>query len=456
MDKSTTNSNTSKQRATVNKAPASVVVARYPSAVGIDVHAKVLVCAFQKMQDKEIVTEFANFQTGREGLEAFTAWCKSMDPAIVVMESTGVLWRSPYEFLENAGFTSAQLALVNARDVKAVIGRKTDEEDAKRLAEIARLGNIRKSFIPERVFRDMRILARLYQKQVSGIATSKNRFHKLLNSTGCRAGSVFSDIRGKAATAIIRTLLLDPDSFDQVVTKYSRRLRANAMQIRNALAFEIPPVIREQLADDLIRIEQEEKAAERTMQRLRALQEPYQTQIDLLQTIPGIKETAARLIFAELTDRICDYFRNSQKFCSWLGICPGNKISANKSYSGASAKGNKWLRRTLVECAQAIGLSRGVFRESFNVFKLRRGTRRAVVAIAHLLARIIYAVLKSGKAFLTNRVSKSLREELTKRVVQNAKQLNRLVPSDEPRHTLFTRDTGEVLGAVPERLLASL
>jgi transposase len=52
------------------------------------------------------------------------------------MESTGVLWRSPYEALEAAGFTADQLALVNARDVKAVIGRKTDREDAKRLAEI--------------------------------------------------------------------------------------------------------------------------------------------------------------------------------------------------------------------------------------------------------------------------------------------------------------------------------
>lgn len=457
MAKSTTKLPAHKSKSSsVITGPAHVVEARYSSALGVDVHAQLLVCAFQRMHDHKIETVFANFETGRSGLAEFAAWCKECDPCIVVMESTGVLWRSPYEALEAAGFTADQLALVNARDVKAVIGRKTDREDAKRLAEIARVGNIRKSFVPTKEFRDMRTLARLYQKQVSDIATHKNRFHKLLNSAGCRASSVFSDIRGVAATAIIRALLLEPDSFARIVAEKSRRLRASAAKIRDALAFEISPVMCEQLTDELHKIDQSEQAAERTMLRLKTMQEPYSAQISRLQSIPGIKETAARLIFAELTDQIGKHFSSSEKFCSWMGICPGNKISADKSYSGAAPKGNKWLRRTLVECAHGIGLSKCIFKETFTVFKMRCGTRRAVVAISHLLARIIYAILKTGKDFINTATRHSVRDERCKRLRREVRELNRMTPQGEPRQALIARETGEILGVVPAQFVSAL
>ena len=413
--------------------PESVVAAVYPSAIGVDVHAELLVCAYQCTEgDDQIRTEIVEFGTKASDIHAFSQWCLSKDPALIIMESTGVLWRSPYEALEQVGFTADKLALVNARDVKAMIGRKTDKEDAKRLTELARLGHIRKSFIPDKVFRQMRTIARRYQKITADIARQTNVYHKLLNSVGCRASSVFSNVRGKAASAILQALIECPEQLKEVVIAKSRRLKASPQEILDALDFSMPEIIRAQILDEREQIERLQEFAQSTMQRLRELQEPYEQYIELLQTIPGIK----------------DFFCDSEHFCSWLGICPGNKISANKNYSGVAAKGNKWLRRTLTECAQAIGLSQCVFREQFNAFKMRRGTRRAVVAIAHLLSRVIYSVLTRKKDFVFKQATR-IQDVLVDRAKQSAKRLLRMTSSGGgTAFSLVDNQTGEIIPTI--------
>lgn len=445
MKKSTPKTNSKLQ--TTTQIPESVIAALHESAIGIDVHAELLVCAYQaSSKTHTIETEIVEFGTKRSDLDAFAIWCRSKNPGIIVMESAGVLWRSPYEALERVGFTHKDLALLNVRDVKAVHGRKTDKADAKHLAELARLSELKKSFVPDAVFRDMRTLARRYQTTMKALATQTNVYHKLLNGIGCRAGSVFSNVKGVAASAILEAKVQNEPNFESIVRKESRRLRATADEILNALNFEISEPIRQQLLGEQKRIKEIQTFAAEIMKRLTELQTPFAKQIDLLMTIPGIKETAARLIFAELTDNLKQYFSSSEKFCSWMGICPGNNISANKSHSGSSAKGNKWLRKTLVECAHGIGLSKCAFKERFTVFKMRRGTLRAVMAIAHLLARVIFAVLSNQKVFtLSSLRTYTVQGECVKRIEQNVTQFNQLT-NDSVDVMLVNRGTGEVIG----------
>lgn len=412
--------------------PETVVRARYVSAIGIDVHHHLLVCAYQTCNSpNQITTESAEFGTSRSDLDRFAQWCKHRDPEVVVMESTGVLWQSPYCALEDAGFTEEQLVLVNARDVKAVIGRKTDQQDAVRLAEIARLGTLKKSFIPPRPFRLQRTIERDYQKLRASAATQTNRIHKMFNQCGCRASTVFSDIRGVAATAIIEGWLIGGEAFFAAVKQYGRRLKATDEQIIDAMDFPMSETLREQLQDQRALLKQMQKTAQASLDRLRQLQAPHKDKVKLLMTIPGINEVAARLIFAELCDDLGHYFKDSEHFCSWIGICPGNNISANKSYSGRTAKGNRWLRQVLTECAQGIALSKSELKDRFLAFKLRRGSLRAIVAIAHLLARIIYSVLISGKPFKYQPSSKTSRDVLRGRVEKNVSAMldqDKLVP----------------------------
>ena len=400
-----------------------VVAAMYSSAVGVDVHLDLLVCCYQSydVRNSTTVTEYANFGTDAPELQKFAQWIRERDPEIVLMESTGVLWQSAYEALEKVGFTQQQLALVNARDVKAAVGRKTDKQDACRLAEYARFGCFKKSFVPRKEFRQMRTIARAYAKLRNDYARAKNRYQKMLNGIGFRAGTVFSDIRGKSATAILDALIGGEADMRKVIRDNCRRLKATEDEIFDALNFEIPNGMLRGLKTQRAYVCFVEKACLEMFETLREMQKPFEPFIELLLSITCVKEVSARLLFAEITDDLSS-FATSEQFCSWMGICPGNNISAGKGHSGKSPKGNKWARRVLTEIAQGIGLSRNnELKDRFQVFKERRGTKRAIVAMGHKLARLIYCMFKHGELY-SPRKTNALHAHRVQKVVRDFQQ----------------------------------
>jgi transposase len=173
--------------------------------VGIDVHlALICVCIIVAEPGLEPVVhrrEFGGFQRDRR---AMADWIASFQPEIVVMESTGIYWKSPYAALEKVGI---QAQVVNAQPVKKVPGRKTDTSDAEWLAMLARAGLLRGSFIPPAQLRNLRQVSRHHQKITAMRAMEKNRLLKVLSDAGIRITAVVSDAHGVAATAIIDGLL---------------------------------------------------------------------------------------------------------------------------------------------------------------------------------------------------------------------------------------------------------
>ena len=88
-----------------------------------------------------LTVNFANLvvsnETGEHWRSGVNKWVKSLQPEQVVMESSGIYWKSPYAALEQIGIIPL---VVNARHVKNVPGRKTDIADAQWLATLARAG----------------------------------------------------------------------------------------------------------------------------------------------------------------------------------------------------------------------------------------------------------------------------------------------------------------------------
>lgn len=456
MGKSKRNSRVEKnQRKPLNaakaqvSAPETTVRAQYRSAIGIDVHLNLLVCTYQtQLDDHREIRESRDFLTDRNSLDEFVAWCCEKKPEVILMESTGVLWYSPYEALEDAGFANSQLALINARDAKAATGRKTDRKDASRLSDLARSGNFSRSFVPPKAFRLMRFLARELQKIKADRARCSNRYQKLLNSTGCRASTVFSDVHGKAASNILEAKLRNDPELKEIIKKNCGRLRATAESIESALNFEIEPVIAQQLFDARNRILELEAYDRKTFDRLAKLQQPYEDDIKLLMSIKGIQERAARLIYAELCPALHDYFVDSESFCSWLGICPGDNTSAGKKKSGKCPKGNKWLRKTLVECANGLSLSKNFAgADKFLAIKMKRGRRRSVVALAHFLARVIFSVLTHKKAYTAHKTT-AVRDVVVKRYVRLVNQIRGYDELALCGDLLVEKATGAILATV--------
>ena len=151
---------------------------------GIDVHRMRQVATIL-IEQEDGSTEQHSREVGgfKRDLRWLVAWLKRYQVELVVMESTGIYWKSLYAHLERAGI---ETWVVNAHHIKHVPGRKTDMADSHWLAELGRFGLVRPSFIPPQDLRELRMISR-YRKKLSGIlAGEKNRLHKVLDDAGIK------------------------------------------------------------------------------------------------------------------------------------------------------------------------------------------------------------------------------------------------------------------------------
>src|SRR5437016_782729 len=171
----------------------------FACAVGRDVHRMVIpVGVIVQVQDNEPEVHRRQFGTCKRDLRAMADWIAAFSPDTVVMESTGIYWKSPYFYLERVGLRAL---VVNAQHVKQVPGRKTDTSDAEWLAMLARAGLLRGSFSPPEQLRHRRQLSRYHQRTTALLAAEKNRLAKVVSDAGSRLNGVVSDLHGVAARA---------------------------------------------------------------------------------------------------------------------------------------------------------------------------------------------------------------------------------------------------------------
>jgi transposase len=93
-------------------------------------------------------------------------------------------------------------------------------------------------------------------------------------------------------------------------------------------------------------------------------------------------------------------FPSAEHLASWAGMCSGNNESAGKHRSGRTTKGNRWLKRILVQAAWAASHTKGTYLAAqYRRLAKRRGCKRALVAVRHTLLVIIYHVLNRGTTY---------------------------------------------------------
>lgn len=366
------------------------LVALYKRVIGLDVHqAQITACALIEEPDGRVRVAQRQFGAFKKDRRELAAWVSSLHPDEVVMESTGIYWKSPYAALEAAGIRAK---VVNARHVKNVPGRKTDVGDAHWLATLARAGLLRGSFVPPAKLRELRLIARQRQKLVGQLASEKNRLHKVLTDSGIRLAVVVSDLHGKSARAMVKAIIVG-QAPNEVLKSASARLKAPREEIFDALQGDLTASHRFVLNELMHHIEEIEARIARFDARLLAELEPERNALALLQTIPGVDLIGAAMLLIEIgTDM--DAFGSADRLASWVGICPGNNESAGKRKSGHVRKGNLYVRRLLCEFAQAASRTQSVFKSKFQSLVVRRGYKRAIIAIGHKILRTIFFMLK--------------------------------------------------------------
>ena len=371
-----------------------VVCAR---AAGLDVHkmhvtATVRLCEAGSGPARTATREFSALP---DGLRAMTEWLCGHGVTAAAMEGTGVYWKAPFEALEDAGI---QADLHHAQQVKQIRGKKTDVNDSLWLARICQFGLALPSYVPPRLFRQLRQLTRYRRKLVDERSRARNRVHKTLDHDGLRLGGVLSDIFGVNGRRILDGLVAG-HSPRYILANLTHHVAAKLAPLTQALAATLDPLALFALGMQMEAVDRADTALVALDKRIRTVLADYQRSLRLLQTIPGIDYGSACTILAEIGPDL-GAFRKACSIGPWAGVAPGNNNSAGKRRSGRARKGNPTLRATLAECAHgAVRTKSSQFYGHHRMLAGRLGYKRAILASAHKLLRVIHAVLRDDRPY---------------------------------------------------------
>jgi transposase len=336
------------------------------------------------------------YGTFRNDLIRMRVWLKQLKVSEIAMESTGVYWRSLWNVLEDEGF---RLLLVNPAQVKALAGRKSDGRDAQRIAEFLQDGRLDASFVPPEEIRQLRMMLRHRISLLEQRNEVHNQIRDLLETAGLKLSSVASDLLGVSGQRIIEALIAGEQSPEILSWKVRGRLRAKDKLVKESLKGYFREFHRSMLGSHYKHYQFLTSEITIFEQRLARAMEPYDSQLDLLVSIPGVDVIVAWHLIAELgMDHTT--FPDADHCASWAGLVPGQNESAGKQKSTRCRKGNRTLRRVLTQAAWAASHCKtGYMPAFFQRVKSRRGWAKAIVATAHKILTIAFHVLRDGTPY---------------------------------------------------------
>lgn len=370
----------------------------HPVCCGLDVHKeKISACLLTVDASGKEQSELREFGTFTNQLVELRSWLVSHDCPIVAMESTGVYWRPIHNVLEH----HLEVVLVNARHVKNVPGRKTDISDSKWLASLLRHGLLRGSFIPEKKVRQWRELTRQRRKLVESLGDYKKRVHKLFETANIKISSVVSDLFGITGRNLIEKLHKNQSSVNEedIAACACGSLKSKIPELHQSLQGFFEDHHRFQLGSLMRIITTLESEMGILTDRINGLMHEHEDTLERLQEVPGIASRSAQIILSE-TGYDLQSFPNSAAFASWAGLCPGNNESAGKRRSGRSGVQKHPFKTIMVEVAWAAVRQKGsYYKDKYYRLKSRRGSKKAIVAIAHRIAKAIFHIIKHRERY---------------------------------------------------------
>jgi len=372
----------------------------YPICCGMDIHRDFVVACIASTNNQG-VTDYCTkrFSTYSGGLRDLRDWLASHNCRDVCMESTGKYWFPVHNILES----TCHLVVSHPKFVKAIKGKKTDKKDAMWIADLFKHDLVRGSFIPPEDIRQLRDLCRYWVKLTQYTTGEKNRAQNCLTVSNLKLDSVFSDVFGKSASAIVSHMLQHPGEPFDVAPFVHGRCKTPIAEIQAAVDGSFNPFQAEKLK--IVRAHMDDLAKCKALleTQIFALALPYTRQIELLLTVPGISEpmTAIRII-AEIGADM-SVFESSKHLCSWAGLTPQNNESAGKKKTTRIGKAGQYIKPLLTQCALAVSNSRSSkypeIQSKYLQLKKRRGTKKARVAIARRLLTAIFQMLMKDEPY---------------------------------------------------------
>ena len=390
---------------------------------GLDIHKETVVACVRHMSGGKVKTEVRTFATMTGTLLDLSAWLATEQITHIAMEATGVYWKPVWHILSDGEF---DLVLANAAHVKNVPGRKTDVKDAEWLADLQAHGLIRPSFVPDESTQQMRDLLRTRKQLVRERSSHTQRIQKTLEDANIKLDCVVTDILGLSGRRILQALVKGETVPQALATLAHRRIHASTEELEAALRGRVTTHHRFLVKLHLDQIDAIDAAIQSIDKEVDGNIEPFRAAAELLTKIPGISQLAARVVLSEIGLDM-SRFETSGHLVSWAGLCPRNDESAGKRRSTRMKKGAPWLKTILVQCAWAAARTKGsYFQAQYHRLRSRRGSKKAICAVAASLLTTVYHMLKNGTCYQDlgpNHFDQQDKERHIKRLVSRLENL---------------------------------
>ena len=393
----------------------------YERCCGIDVHKKSIVACLMVGKKKETRT----FGTMTDDIIEMMEWLSDNECEAIAMESTGVYWKPVYNLLELFGL-GWEIIVASARHIKTVPGRKTDVKDAEWIASLVKHGLINPSFIQNREQREIKEMVRYRKSLVEERSREMNRLEKVLEGANVKLSSVVSELTGTSSRNILYALVNDTLNKDTITDMIHYSMRDKADELLRACRGKFSDTQKVLIKAMLAHIDDMTRRIEDMDDFLDGKLKEYDETLKRLQEIPGVGDRSAQVIISEIGIDM-SRFPSAKHIANWVGLCPGNNESAGKKFSGKTGKGNKTLKTTLIQCAQVASRSKdSFFKAQYDRLVVRRGAKRAKVAVAHSMLIAIYNMLKNDDKFKDLGIDYYIKFNSEKKINYHLGKLNKL------------------------------
>lgn len=433
----------------------------HPNAAGLDISADEMWVCVPADRDAEPVRVFGTFTPD---LHALVAWLVQCRVDTVAMESTGVYWIPVFQILETSGL---EVRLVNAHFVKTVPGRKSDVLDCQWLQQLHSYGLLAGSFRPDDQVCVLRSYIRQRERLTKSASVHIQRMQKALTEMNLQLHRVVSDITGVTGMAIIRAIVAGERDPKYLASLKDPRAKRSATEIAAALEgdyrsehlfvlnqeLQLYDIYQQQIGECDQQIEQclsefesqsngllplppraKGKKPSRNAPKFDLRSHLYRISgVDFTQ-IDGLEALTVQSILSEV-GLDPTRFPTVKHFTSWLGLCPGSRISGGKVLSSKTRKVVNRAANAFRMAAQSLANSHTALGAFYRRIRNRLGAPKAITATAHKLARIFYRLWTTGEAFVDPGVDayeQQYQQRVLKNLKQRAKQMGfELVPQQE-------------------------
>ena len=318
----------------------------------------------------------------------------------VCMESTSIYWMPVWRVLENY----VNLKLVNPYFIKQLPGKKSDVKDAEWIATCLLKDLIKGSYVPDDLIQQLRQYDRRISDLNSEIVRKLGKLDAALQRCNIRISNYVATTDGKSYKEVVRLIsegTRDPAELAKVI--HGRTVNRVG---KDVVLASLTGVISNTDIDVIRQLREEVALAERHKDECQSkmdaiCQQYFPQQLKNLQTIPGIKGRSATAIIAEVGTDMSS-FEDAAHLVSWCGLKPRNEESAGKIKARNTTHGNRYLRKTLIECSWAASKTQGCYFNKFSYHQVvvrRKNKMKVQVAIARKILTAVWYVMHGNVAY---------------------------------------------------------